>query len=157
MQSCGACKLFIIVFCSASTAKWSTEAFHFLMTIMHRKHQPFDLHKAECHHYHAAWSGPHHLVAMSAIPPVQTTGFVLQFPVDNTLGAWLIGTFSSVLWVFTVSERNLAPLILEDSLTGTTYLQSYQYWRSFPKDSNLLKLWVRTLIIYHCLVLISLN
>ncbi|TBU37457.1 hypothetical protein BD309DRAFT_974029, partial [Dichomitus squalens] len=66
---------------------------------------------------------------MTSSPASSPAGFIPEIAVDNTLGAWLIGTFSSVF------------------LTGITYLQAYQYWRAFQKDPRHLKAWVGIVVI----------
>ncbi|EJF60275.1 hypothetical protein DICSQDRAFT_127781 [Dichomitus squalens LYAD-421 SS1] len=58
-------------------------------------------------------------------PSLLTTSDLSQhISIDSTIGALLVGTFSSIF------------------LTGITYLQACQYWRSFTKDPMLLKIWV---------------
>ncbi|RPD82704.1 hypothetical protein L226DRAFT_549338 [Lentinus tigrinus ALCF2SS1-7] len=57
-----------------------------------------------------------------------TAAFPL-IPVDNTLGAWLLGVAGSFL------------------LNGTIFHQAIRYYRQFPKDRLLLKLWVAAVVV----------
>ncbi|KAI0701238.1 hypothetical protein C8T65DRAFT_275143 [Cerioporus squamosus] len=60
--------------------------------------------------------------------PVDPLAAFPHIPVDNTLGAWLLGVVGSLL------------------LNGTIFLQAFEYYRQFPKDRMLLKIWVSAVV-----------
>ncbi|KAI0756139.1 hypothetical protein C8Q80DRAFT_1264236 [Daedaleopsis nitida] len=59
----------------------------------------------------------------SVVPAVPPAAFP-QIPVDNTLGAWLLGVAGSLI------------------LNGMIFHQTYRYFKLYPTDKSLLKAWV---------------
>ncbi|KAI8990418.1 hypothetical protein BD414DRAFT_483569 [Trametes punicea] len=67
---------------------------------------------------------------MSPVPLLPSSGLP---HLDNTLGAWLVGTFIGTL------------------LQGTVYHQAYRYFRMYPNDPQYLKIWVIIVVLLETL------
>ncbi|RDX50497.1 hypothetical protein OH76DRAFT_1402542 [Lentinus brumalis] len=69
------------------------------------------------------------MASNSTTVPVDPLAAFPHIPVDNTLGAWLLGVAGSLL------------------LNGMMFHQTFRYFRQYPKDRTLLKCWVMAVVV----------
>ncbi|TBU31270.1 hypothetical protein BD311DRAFT_795578 [Dichomitus squalens] len=73
---------------------------------------------------------PPSLLSMSTPACSNAEYTITHAPVDNTLGAWLLGAFFALI------------------LSGFLFLQAYLYFRLYPDDRRLLRIWVLIMLVF---------